>query len=425
MSSIWHVPLGNWVSLTSLWVILACFLPILVILCRTQQRVQPKGCRRLGLPEGWSNLDDEFDPKYNKGVFSTEKDSPWRVKALFTFPLKSCGGIELQASDVVQTGLKFDRQFVFAEYGTEGWNCRTLRNAGYERLALIYPEIWVPDPSATDYDPSLPEVQSMGIMVISYPRLLPSGPKKIFFKIGTALGIYSKRHTFQVPLAPPKHSNFPLTPVKIWKDKPLAFDYGTLLPASLHTYLGFDAATSPLTLFCASPHYTREIYRNAPRKDSIGFQPITGFADAYPIHLLSLSSHRDVATKCAYAIPRLSIRRFRANIIIQGPAPFEEDHWTRIAIGGVEIHAACRTVRCRLPNVDPETGVRHAAEPDRTLKAYRKIDDGDRTNACLGMQLVPAVREFRVYVGNEVKVLETGVHKYIKMLAPGEQVEGT
>jgi hypothetical protein len=40
------------------------------------------------------------------------------------------------------------------------------------------------------------------------------------------------------------------------------------------------------------------------------------------------------------------------------------------------------------------------------------------------MQLVPAVEEFRVCIGDEVVVLERGKHRYIKMLAPGEKVEG-
>jgi hypothetical protein len=40
------------------------------------------------------------------------------------------------------------------------------------------------------------------------------------------------------------------------------------------------------------------------------------------------------------------------------------------------------------------------------------------------MQLVPALPEFVIRVGDEVGVLETGVHRYIKMLAPGEKVEG-
>jgi uncharacterized protein YcbX len=387
----------------------------------------PKGCRRLGLPPGQSNLDDEFNLKYSHGLPNNQNAHgrpSWRVKALFSYPLKSCGAVELQTSNVVPTGLEFDRQFVFAEYIDDEWNIRTLRNADFNRLALIHPQIWIPDPSTSDYDANLPEVKSQGVMLISYPRTPPAGWWGLPIKAGIALRILERQHTFQVPLLPPADSEFPLVPVKIWKDKPLAHDYGRLLPASLHAYLGSDPSKGTLTLFRASAPHSRQIFRNAPRKEDLGFQPSTAFADAYPIHLLNISSHRDVAARCSYAIPRLSIRRFRANIIIQGPSAFAEDHWKRISIGGTEIYASCRTVRCRLPNVDPLSGERHKAEPDRTLKSYRRIDDGDRTNACLGMQLVPSKEEFVMRVGDAVEVLETGPHQYIKMLAPGERVEG-
>ncbi|KAJ5081313.1 Molybdenum cofactor sulfurase C-terminal [Penicillium alfredii] len=411
------------VSSSIIWIALFCFLPLLILVRRQFANPRPRGCRRLGLSPGQSNLRDEFDPKYAEGVPSVHDNGrAWRVKALFTYPLKSCGGIELQASDVVPTGLAFDRQFVFAEHGADGWTCRTLRNAGFNRMALIQPEIWVPDPSAPDYDVALPEVQSQGVMVVSYPRLPPARWIGWCVRLGMALGVLQRRHQFNLPLR--ADSECRLVSVRIWKDKPLAYDYGAKLPASLHAYLGSDPTNTQLTLFRASSRHSREIFRNAPRKASLGFQPNTAFADAYPIHLLNLTSHRDVAARCAYAIPRLSIRRFRANIIIQGPAAFAEDHWKRIAVTGTEIYAACRAVRCRLPNVDPLTGERHPAEPDRALKAYRRIDDGDRTNACLGLQLVPAREEFRVCVGDVVRVLETGEHRYIKMLAPGERVEG-
>lgn len=414
--------------LPSLLILLVCCLPLLFLLLRRRPS-PPRGCRRLGLA-GESNLHDEFEAKYSHGVPRTQRDGgqpSWRVKALFTYPLKSCGGIELAQSDVVPTGLKFDRQFVFAENGPDGLICRTLRNAGFQRMALIHPEIWLPAPSSPDYDASLPEIKSQGVMLISFPRPTPAGLHGIFVKIAVSTGLLSARHSFRVPLHPDSSSNsssYPLVPVKIWKDKPLAHDYSIHLPKTLHKYLGFNPTNSPLRLFRSSECNTRDIYRNAPGKEEIGFQPTTAFADAYPIHLLNLASHRDVASRCATAIPRLSVRRFRANIIIQGPEAFAEDHWKRLDIAGVEIHAACRTVRCRLPNVDPLTGTRHAVEPDRTLKAYRRIDDGDRTNACLGMQLVPALPEFVIRVGDEVGVLETGEHRYIKMLAPGEKVEG-
>ncbi|OQD70503.1 hypothetical protein PENDEC_c023G02168 [Penicillium decumbens] len=302
-SSAWDT-LGD---VPSILIILICCLCLPFVLPRPAQS-HPKGCRRLGLPKGQSNLDDEFDPRYSTGVPNTYDDGQptWRVKALFTYPLKSCRGIELQTSEVEPTGLQFDRQFVFAEHTPDGWTCRTLRNAGFERLALIHPEIWIPDPSAPDYDSTI-----QGEMIITYPRIATNP----FVKLGMKMRVLHPRHEFRVPLLPPDN-RFPLIPVRIWKDKPLAWDYGSLLPASLHKFLGFDA-NSPLTLFRANPFHNRQIYRNAPRREELGFQPTTAFADAYPIHLLNMASHMDVASRCT--IPRLSITRFRANIIVQGP----------------------------------------------------------------------------------------------------------
>jgi uncharacterized protein YcbX len=419
--------LGAFFFFGLLWIVVIGVFPLLALVHASPDQ-RPKGCRRLGLSPGQSNLADEYDTKYNDGVPNDQKEKTgtpsWRVKALFTYPLKSCGGIELHTSDVVGTGLKFDRQFAFAEETDDGWNCRTLRNAGFQRMALIHTEIWVPDHSSPEYDDRRPEMQSDGVMIVSYPRVAPSGPLGMIVKIAMAVRLLKSRCSFQVPLVPSKNSKYPVVPVRIWKDKPLAYNYGSLLPPSLHTYLGFDHSKSPLSLFRAHPSHNREIFRNAPRKEQIGFQPNTAFADAYPIHLLNITSHRDVAARCAEAIPRLSIRRFRANIIVQGPEAFAEDQWKRMMIGETEIYAACRTVRCRLPNVDPDTGDRHKAEPDRTLKSYRRVDPGDLTNACLGLQLVPAVEECSLAVGDEVRVLETGQHQYIKMLAPGEKVEG-
>ncbi|RJE22567.1 MOSC domain protein, partial [Aspergillus sclerotialis] len=414
-------------------------------------KTHPKGCRRLGSPPSQSNLHDEYNPKYNQGVPNNHIDEKgrksWRIKALFTYPIKSCAGIELDQSDVITTGLLYDREFCFAEYvtpsnipdgeGSGRWDLRTLRDGRFCKLALLRPEIWVPDPSAGDYDLDLEEVNSGGVMIIYYPRV-PSG---FLEKLGISLGLISSEYSFTIPLCPPNPDICPSLPVKIWKDYPLAYNYGQYIPQSLRDFLQ-SPSPSPtqkkhLTLFRLNPSHTRQIYRNAPRKEELGFQSETGFADAYPIHLLNISSVRDVAMRCAKDIPNLSIRRFRPNIVIQGPGAFEEDHWKRIMLlprnspceeegrkEGVEIHTVCRTVRCRLPNVDPDTGIRHPVEPDRTLKSYRRIDPGCMEFACLGMQLVPNVREFTVSVGDEIAVSETGEHFYIRMLAKGEKVPG-
>jgi uncharacterized protein YcbX len=177
----------------------------------------------------------------------------------------------------------------------------------------------------------------------------------------------------------------------------------------------FIGTDNPLTLFGVDPDEPRNVYRCAPREDELKYQAKTGFADAYPIHLLNNASVRDVAERVREEIPKFSARRYRSNILITGPKAFVEDDWKKIQIGGHMLYCACHTVRCRLPNVDPETGIKHDVEPDKTLKSYRCIDDGDPKNACLGLQIVPSKETGIVLtVGDSVEVLERGEHFYLK-----------
>jgi uncharacterized protein YcbX len=112
---------------------------------------------------------------------------------------------------------------------------------------------------------------------------------------------------------------------------------------------------------------------------------------------------------------RLSIQRFRGNLIITGPQAYEEDQWKRVMIGDFEFDVSCRTARCKMPNIDHETGERHPSEPDCTLRKQRAIDDGAGANiGCLGMQLVPVLEHSEVKIGDKIKVLSTGEHCYIK-----------
>lgn len=43
------------------------------------------------------------------------------------------------------------------------------------------------------------------------------------------------------------------------------------------------------------------------------------------------------------------------SIIVEGPAPWAEDGWHRIAIGGMSLRVVKPCSRCKVPNIDQET----------------------------------------------------------------------
>ncbi|EAS29409.3 MOSC domain-containing protein [Coccidioides immitis RS] len=429
------------------------FLLYIELTDRRSRSRQPRGCRKLGL-KSCSNLADEHS--YNtRGVHKRSKDDAGkkiRVKALIVYPIKSCAGVEFNFIDGTDTGLMYDRQFAFAEYvetrNAEGepktngsaeknattgrWDCRTLRDGKFSRMALVRPEIWIPDPSLPSYSPKAPAVRSKGVLVINYPRIATS----FLTKLGMKLNLCSREESFQVPLYPPD-GEYPSIPFRIFRDTPNAYNYGDHIPSSLATFLG---STKPLSLFRVDPDHYRPVRGNAPPAADLGFEPTMGFPDEYPVQMQNLASIRNIAEQVQYAIPKFSVRRFRPNIVLEGLEAYDEDDWKRIRIvqgprsrkappssaegdqddehkdegKGVDVIVACRTVRCRLPNVDPDTGERHQVEPDKTLRSMRNIDAGAGKSGCLGMMLVPVARKFTLHVGDEIEVRERGEHFYVK-----------
>lgn len=393
------------------------------------QHHEPEGCRKLGV-KAQSNLADEHNECYAKPE-GDDGETTWRVKSLWMYPIKSCTGVELDRHTVTGSGMEYDRRFCFAQLLSEfparsnkpkeekaphRWKFITQRS--FPAMARIKTEIWVPDPSSPSYSPQHSNVQSGGILVIKFP----SSTAGLVARMKDMFGLVSaqQERTIHVPFNPTSEQiskkGYFTQIMNIWKDNP-----ASLLIAStensdawmqdLRYYLGI---TNHLALFRVSTDQSREVYRCAPRRDQLGYQSTVGFQDAYPLHLLNLASVHDVASKMKKDAPRIGARNFRPNIVITGGDAYAEDSWKLIRVGGHEYHVSCRTVRCLLPNVDPATGVRHGSEPNRTLKSFRRIDEGDPNNACLGMQMVPAAQHSSIEVGDSITVFETGKHLYIK-----------
>ncbi|CED82638.1 Molybdenum cofactor sulfurase [Phaffia rhodozyma] len=133
----------------------------------------------------------------------------------------------------------------------------------------------------------------------------------------------------------------------------------------------------------------------------------TAFADTYPLHMISLQSLRSIARSITDLTPSIpgstenefdfsinnAIQRLRPNIVVDlddGSEPddiqgaFEEDKWGRLELihltgesGGDDILVVGECVRCTLPNVDPDTGVRHPTLPHKVISSERpkKVDE--------------------------------------------------
>jgi uncharacterized protein YcbX len=123
----------------------------------------------------------------------------------------------------------------------------------------------------------------------------------------------------------------------------------------------------------------------------------TAFADGYPILIISEESLQDLNAKMDAPVP---MNRFRPNVVVKGCAPFEEDAWKRIKIGGIEMALVKPCPRCVVTTIDKET-LEKNKEPLKTLGKYRKHELG----AIFGMNTIP-LNEGKLEVGMEVEILK-------------------
>ncbi|MEM7203118.1 MAG: MOSC N-terminal beta barrel domain-containing protein [Planctomycetota bacterium] len=126
----------------------------------------------------------------------------------------------------------------------------------------------------------------------------------------------------------------------------------------------------------------------------------TSFTNGYPIHLVSQEALDHLNTKLESPV---GMSRFRANFVVSGVIPHQEDRWRRIKIGDLqfEIVKPCDH-RCGVPNVDPATG-QWETEPLRTLATYRR----HAKHVSFGQNLVP-VGGGRIERDQPIEILATG-----------------
>ncbi|KAH8160400.1 hypothetical protein CIB48_g7847 [Xylaria polymorpha] len=317
---------------------------------------------------------------------------------------------------VLPQGLEFDRLFTFAQLkspfpvsldSTDAAKCQHrwefITQRQFPRLATVKVDLWLPDEMKLRRQSMKPTREAFLILRFPWKEDGWRGLLSVVLaKLGGGAAAEPEKEIL-LPVDFPsaaeiKEKGYTFEDVKIWKEVVPALNMSTELPRELMLYLG---VSNKLGLFRIDPAQLREVFRCAPVKDDAGYQPVTGFQDAvqYPLHVITLNSLQKFSEEVPKddQLKELDVRRFRANIILSGVPAYDEETWMRARFkpgrsglyNDAVFHVSCRTVRCKMPNVDPYTGERHPREPDRSLRALRDVDKGAPLNGCLGMQLTP------------------------------------
>ncbi|GAA1914460.1 MOSC domain-containing protein [Nocardioides marmoribigeumensis] len=132
-------------------------------------------------------------------------------------------------------------------------------------------------------------------------------------------------------------------------------------------------------------------------------------ADTNPLHLVTESSVdrlRDWVTETQgeeWLAREDAVRRFRANLVVDGEEPFAEDGWQRLRVGATTYRLGELCDRCTMTTVDRDLAT--TKEPIRTLARHRRWDGA----TWFGVRLVPELDgPSSIAVGDEVEVLPAG-----------------
>jgi uncharacterized protein YcbX len=151
------------------------------------------------------------------------------------------------------------------------------------------------------------------------------------------------------------------TPVRVdvWKSKDIhAIDRGEEAAQWFSDWLGTSVRLV---------HFADGYMRRLNPQYAVNPDDHTGFADGYPILVISEESLQDLNSRLETPLP---MNRFRPNLVVRGGEPFAEDTWNRIRVGDVELAVVKPCARCVVTTIDKET-LEKSREPLKTLASYR------------------------------------------------------
>lgn len=236
-----------------------------------------------------------------------------QLSGIFVYPIKSCGGIALSESEVVERGLAFDRRYMLIDRAGDFITQREVH-----RLSQVQ----------TSFSPGGLVVFASGHVALELPREHTETSERQVYRLwnssGTALRHVEGSRWFS-------------------------------------EYLNDEVSLL----------YMPDDERRAVNPKRARPGDIVSFADGYPMLLISEGSLADLNTRLPEPV---GMERFRPNLVVSGCAPYAEDGFASVRIGEVSFRGVKRCERCVITTIDPQTS-KAGREPLRTLAKYR-LQDG-------------------------------------------------
>lgn len=240
------------------------------------------------------------------------------LSGIYTYPIKSCAALRHESAALDDCGLPYDRRWMIIDGDGLFITQRDL-----PALALIQP----------GFEPDDLTLSAPGMPLM------------------------------RVPLA---YAGQAARRVTVWRDVCDAWDEGDTLAEWLSDYLRVEARLArmnPAFVRRVDPHYAPQPAR-------------TAFSDGFPLLIVSEASLDDLNRRLLERGRQpVLMSRFRPNLVVSDCAPYAEDDWRTVTIGGVTLDIVKPCARCVTTTIDQATGrAPDPAEPLATLNIYRKMN---------------------------------------------------
>lgn len=254
------------------------------------------------------------------------------VAELYIYPIKSLAGISIKSAKAEEMGFENDRRWMLIDEENQ-----FITQREHSNLSQFYPEI--------------------------------NGDK-------IEISHQDRTHKFLID----ENLNEPIFS-KVWDDESKVVEVNKATSKWFSEALGFSCKLVKIISKGDRKHNSSRLNQTLN----------VSLADGYPYLLIGSESLDFLNDKLQ---KKITIQRFRPNILINTSLPHEEDFFDTFQIGNVKFKNAKPCARCVMINTNPKTGV-VLKEPLKTLSTYRTSNN----NVFFGINIL-CLNEGKIAIGD-------------------------